>query len=602
MMNPDGQKHNTFKIFETNSIFGEGAESADQYIKPSGLHSLEKVPASYASTIEEAIKEGFPEDAETIIKNCKDHVKTLHDINQMSAFPQINDAKALAITAYTLDLGKEKYENNIYRKLNKTLAERSTNGLRAMRGYLLYLLSALRSLKPVNNKNPLYRGIDGKFINWETHKVGHKLSWPAFTSTTDDIDSIDDFMESAEMPIVFEIRGNYRGYSVKMFSKHMGEEEVILEPETVFVIKEIKDDEDHDNAKRIVLEVVSSAPVVDAVVRRFNKLNNPGFDLVLPEPTEDTSATTAAKTPMQQQQQQTSPNQSMLTGTPSMFGMGGSPMARASPSVQSQQQQQMGAGMPTMSLNPQPQQQQQSQLPDGWVARFDPKTNRTYYANLVTKTTQWEYPTAPAQPIQQQPQINQQQQQQYQFNQQQQQYQQQQSQSRFDQQQQQYQQQYQQQQQQSQSRFDQQQQYQQQSQAILYQQQQQYQQQQFYQQQLQQLPLCSQPFTCTEKGLHKSQFRHACNKELAECPLATDPDHIRTHFHLVKQQECTDQQCPQKYDPVHRFMYSHKGMDSFMKLCKQPASACRYKSWEMHKSQCYHDDCGFVFPSNFAYQ
>ena len=31
-------------------------------------------------------------------------------------------------------------------------------------------------------------------------------------------------------------------------------------------------------------------------------------------------------------------------------------------------------------------------LPPNWVARVDPRTGRTYYANTVTKTTQWEFP------------------------------------------------------------------------------------------------------------------------------------------------------------------------------------------------------------------
>lgn len=35
-------------------------------------------------------------------------------------------------------------------------------------------------------------------------------------------------------------------------------------------------------------------------------------------------------------------------------------------------------------------------LPEGWVAIWDEEYSRYYYANKVTKTTQWEVPTTPA--------------------------------------------------------------------------------------------------------------------------------------------------------------------------------------------------------------
>lgn len=31
-------------------------------------------------------------------------------------------------------------------------------------------------------------------------------------------------------------------------------------------------------------------------------------------------------------------------------------------------------------------------LPQNWIQKFDPKTGRTYYANTVTRQTQWEFP------------------------------------------------------------------------------------------------------------------------------------------------------------------------------------------------------------------
>ena len=45
-------------------------------------------------------------------------------------------------------------------------------------------------------------------------------------------------------------------------------------------------------------------------------------------------------------------------------------------------------------FRPPVQRQAPLQLPPNWVARLDPMTGRTYYANTVTKTTQWEFPQA----------------------------------------------------------------------------------------------------------------------------------------------------------------------------------------------------------------
>ena len=52
-------------------------------------------------------------------------------------------------------------------------------------------------------------------------------------------------------------------------------------------------------------------------------------------------------------------------------------------SIQDQQLQVAGQQQPSPQNQP---------LPPNWIVRVDPKTGRTYYANTVTKTTQWELP------------------------------------------------------------------------------------------------------------------------------------------------------------------------------------------------------------------
>ena len=33
-----------------------------------------------------------------------------------------------------------------------------------------------------------------------------------------------------------------------------------------------------------------------------------------------------------------------------------------------------------------------AELPEGWVVKFDPRTNRRYYENRETRSTQWQHP------------------------------------------------------------------------------------------------------------------------------------------------------------------------------------------------------------------
>ena len=580
------QKKHMAKMFRSDEAFSNAESENESLIKKSAFLSYVNTLPDYKITIEEAIKEAFPQDADTILMNSRKQYEAMKYSKAIEVYKNINEAKALAITAYTLDLGKENYESNPYRVMNKVLAARDTNKLRAIKGFSLYLLSALRSMEPVPNSKSLFRGIDGKFINWDTHKVGNKLSWPAFTSTTTDTDNIEDFLSKSVMPVVFEIKGEYRGYSVRLFSLHEEEEEVILEPETNFVIKEIKDDNEIDGAKRIVVEVVPSTPILDRVVRNFNATNNPGYDLLLPESSSASSSSAAAAT--------------TAMGTPNnSTGM----FSPAQPQQRFSGPQMMMTTTPPVPTGP--------VLPPNWVQRIDTRTGRVYYANTITRTTQWEFPSAQQQQQPQQPQQQQQQQQQgygSQFT----------NQSGFGMQMQQ-----QQQQQQPQQPYNsqfmnqgcfglqmQQQQPQQQNQfqggfgMQMQQQQQQQQQPQQPQQQQQQnaLPMCSEPFTCTKVRDHKKQFRHACLKELSECPRASDPEHMRTTFHLVKQ-ECNNPNCQEKHNPAHRFMYSHRGLDSFMLPCRnQNIESCPYRGDENHLLSCYHSGSNFAFPQQFNYQ
>lgn len=282
------------------------------------LDCLRSTPPHYRISIEDAIREASPDYADETIERSKDHLENLKKLRLLRKYPHLNDAKALAIIAYMLDLGMT-YEHSIYYKLRDALREGDEGAIRTVKGCLLHLLAALRSINPVSNDKPLYRVIDGKTYNLDKYHVGNRVSWPAFTTTVRDISVARKNIRGKGQPIFFEIRGSYRGYYLKDFSVSM-DEDVILEPDTTVVVKEINPaNKGHGNIITFVLEVVSSPPVLSEVVRNFNAANHPDTTLVA--------------------------------------------------DVQS--------------------------VPEGWKAKVDEKSGQYYYANLVTKTTQWEFPKEP---------------------------------------------------------------------------------------------------------------------------------------------------------------------------------------------------------------
>ena len=138
-------------------------------------------------SFEEAFKKAFGSDK--ALKECKKVLEDKKDkrYKKIQKFkkkhPDFTDEDALAIMAYTYDVGAGGgYESNPYRILNKTLGERKTGATEIMH-YILYLFRALRKLDPITTEKPVYRTINGEFINKDTYKEGNILSWQAFTST-----------------------------------------------------------------------------------------------------------------------------------------------------------------------------------------------------------------------------------------------------------------------------------------------------------------------------------------------------------------------------------------------------------------------------------
>ena len=304
--------------------------------KPSALSIFERMPPDFYEPLDKAFESAAFKNLADIRAESQEQVEALANSGTLYSLG-MSRGEAEVLFSYTYE-AKERKESP-YSIMNRVLTERDDNKLRSHRGYILHLLKALRKLRPIDPRTTtLYRGTNGKYLKFdkEHYQEGNTMTWPAFTSTSTKEDVIYSFLERTTQPVIFEIHGAFVGYNIKDFSKFPNEDEILLEPETTFRIERIQNDTRDPKAKRIIVNVQPTPLMIKDAVENFA-------------------------------------------------------MAERNPS--SVQTSQMLRNM-NMS-NPKQKQQQQPNnpvLPLNWEQRTDPKTGRVYYANLITKSTQWEFP------------------------------------------------------------------------------------------------------------------------------------------------------------------------------------------------------------------
>lgn len=252
---------------EIGSLRGN-QESSRQERRSSILNALILTDKSYYISLRESLREA--EYSEKDIKVMLDRAKEKWMGNSFIQNCGFSEEEAAAIYVYTYDFGSGNRENNPYRKVNDVLRTGNIEKLPNFRGYILHLLSALRKLPRFPNGVTLYRGVD---LGTNTLKVGDKLSWPAFSSSTKKIEGAKKFIENTSNHALFKIiSGNFVGYDVSIFSAFGTEGEVILEPETMLRVKEVTDGvENFPNVKLITVEVPKEQEplLIDEVVENF---------------------------------------------------------------------------------------------------------------------------------------------------------------------------------------------------------------------------------------------------------------------------------------------------------------------------------------------
>ena len=183
-----------------------------------------------------------------ISKNVKEFINQKFN-NIKKKYKDISLHDAIIISSYTYELNGENSIYNIYKILNTNIASYNRKqGISNVSKYIFLLLNALRKLDkyyPDKDDKFLYRCItvlvkldydsfNPKYIPYLRGK--QKIFW-GFTSSTPKITTAYDFLGKNKSGTIFTLSGKVWGYDITLFNI-CGEEEILLEPERKFVIKE----------------------------------------------------------------------------------------------------------------------------------------------------------------------------------------------------------------------------------------------------------------------------------------------------------------------------------------------------------------------------
>lgn len=171
-------------------------------------------------TIEESLNRAGFKDIIKIIQSCTDELEQ----NKVLKVLKMSRDEAYAILAYTYQA--DKTEDSPYRILNQALLDKNTERLKTLRGFILNLLSALRKLK-TEVRDCLYRGIDGRWLKEDQNNFGkgNALVFAPFTSTSTEESVAFKFINDVkvEIPVLYEMHGEFQGYLIEDFSKYPSE-------------------------------------------------------------------------------------------------------------------------------------------------------------------------------------------------------------------------------------------------------------------------------------------------------------------------------------------------------------------------------------------
>jgi len=137
-----------------------------------------------------------------------------------------------SIVVYTFDLGYGgQASENFFFQLNDILRRRLNEEMKAILGYLHFILSGLRKLGDF--KGTVFRGNNSAEIVGQEYTMGRQIFWSGFTSTTTDLAAALSF--AGGNGVVFRIKIN-SGKSISALSVIGSENEVMLPPNACLVV------------------------------------------------------------------------------------------------------------------------------------------------------------------------------------------------------------------------------------------------------------------------------------------------------------------------------------------------------------------------------
>jgi len=149
--------------------------------------------------------------------------------------------ESLSLHFYTLEW--EPTTLNLYSRLNNDLTSSTRNqSAPKWKFYLHHLLSALRKIPKWISNQDLYRGVAKNLVKLfpEKYVIGETIIWYGFASATTQLQVIEKFLgEGDNESTIFCINGCISGRSIKKFSGHPKESEVLIPAGSQFTIVSI---------------------------------------------------------------------------------------------------------------------------------------------------------------------------------------------------------------------------------------------------------------------------------------------------------------------------------------------------------------------------
>lgn len=233
-----------------------------------GANALLSQKTRLVDAVEKMMPQSAPKGwAEDLVQSCKQFLCG-DDNSTLNAPPGVSLDLVCALTVFTAELPADMRRQEPASIVNRALRNGDAN-MTNVSDYLLYLLSALSMLSPVEEQKTLYRVVPiASYSKDELNciHVGNTLICREFVRLYSE-EAKNDMVKETYNPVVFSITVNHRVFDVSAFSLNR-EETFVLPPGTKLMVLDIV--QDNDSKKKVVAEVTGAQfPLNEAITWKF---------------------------------------------------------------------------------------------------------------------------------------------------------------------------------------------------------------------------------------------------------------------------------------------------------------------------------------------